>query len=179
MRELHWHRSSAEEPGYATGNLLEDYGQIQGCCSFPWMIAVDQCYHTMPYSMQLTGQIPNDPPRMGAKSNTTSNHPSTPLLSESQISFWQYLSWKHYMITKWFPDCVTKHNIMLTISGYMGWIDAVWGHILTKLMLSAEKEFEIINIVKCDLLLLWLLRHSNGHASQHCILHRWWICVLI
>ena len=32
----------------------------------------------MPYSMQLTEQIPNDPPRMGAKSTTTSNHPSTP-----------------------------------------------------------------------------------------------------
>ena len=33
----------------------------------------------MPYSMQLTEQIPNDPPRMGAKSTTTSNHPSTPV----------------------------------------------------------------------------------------------------
>ena len=32
----------------------------------------------MPYSMQLTEQIPNDPPRMGAKSTTTSNHPGTP-----------------------------------------------------------------------------------------------------
>ena len=32
----------------------------------------------MPYSMQLTEQIPNDPPRMGAKSTITSNHPSTP-----------------------------------------------------------------------------------------------------
>ena len=31
----------------------------------------------MPYSMQLTEQVPNDPPRMGAKSTTTSNHPST------------------------------------------------------------------------------------------------------
>ena len=41
MRELHWHRSSAEEPGYATGNPAKDYGQIQGGCSFPWMIAVD------------------------------------------------------------------------------------------------------------------------------------------
>ena len=40
-RELHWHRSWAEEPGYATGNPPEDYGQIRGGCSFPWMIAVD------------------------------------------------------------------------------------------------------------------------------------------
>ena len=31
----------------------------------------------MPYSMQLTEQIPNDPLRMGAKGTTTSNHPST------------------------------------------------------------------------------------------------------
>ena len=32
----------------------------------------------MQYSMQLTEEIPNDPPQMGAKSTTTSNHPSTP-----------------------------------------------------------------------------------------------------
>ena len=32
----------------------------------------------MPYSMQLTEQIPNDPPQMGAKSTTTSTHTSTP-----------------------------------------------------------------------------------------------------
>ena len=31
----------------------------------------------MPYSMQLTEQIPDDPPMMGAKNTTTSNHPST------------------------------------------------------------------------------------------------------
>ena len=31
----------------------------------------------MPYSMQLTEQILSDPPQMGAKSTTTSNHPST------------------------------------------------------------------------------------------------------
>ena len=41
MRELHWHRSWAEVPGYATGNPPEDYGQIREGCSFPWMIAVD------------------------------------------------------------------------------------------------------------------------------------------
>ena len=63
---------------YATGNPPENYGQIQGGCSFPWMIAVDYCFPTMPYSMQLTEQIPNDPPRMGGKITTTSNHPSTP-----------------------------------------------------------------------------------------------------
>ena len=33
---------------------------------------------TMPCSMQQTEQIPNNPPRMGAKSTTISNHPSTP-----------------------------------------------------------------------------------------------------
>ena len=38
--------------------------------------------------MQLTEQSPNDPPRMGAKSTTTSNHPSTPasLLSSKQAN---------------------------------------------------------------------------------------------
>ena len=41
MRELHWHHSRAKEPGYATGNSPEEYGQIRGGCSFPWMIAVD------------------------------------------------------------------------------------------------------------------------------------------
>ena len=30
------------------------------------------------HSIQQTEQIPADPPRMGAKSTTTSNHPSTP-----------------------------------------------------------------------------------------------------
>ena len=46
-------------------------------------LPLDDCcrlvLRTMPYSMQLTEQIHNDPPRMGAKSTTTSNHPSTPL----------------------------------------------------------------------------------------------------
>ena len=31
------------------------------------------------HSIRQTEQIPNDPPQMGAKSTTTSNHPSTPL----------------------------------------------------------------------------------------------------
>ena len=42
------------------------------------------CSLVLPYSavhsIQQTEQIPNDPPRMGAKSTTTSNHPSTPNL---------------------------------------------------------------------------------------------------
>ena len=36
--------------------------------------------------MELTEQIPNDPPRMGAKSTTTSNHPSTPVKLEKKIN---------------------------------------------------------------------------------------------
>ena len=44
---------------------------------------LDDCFRlVLPYkaehSIQQTEQIPNDPPRMGAKSTTTSNHPSTP-----------------------------------------------------------------------------------------------------
>ena len=43
--------------------------------------SLDDCCRLMllnrPYSMQLTEQIPNDPPRMGARSTTTSNHSST------------------------------------------------------------------------------------------------------
>ena len=37
MRVLHWLRCWAEEPGYATANPPEDYGQIWGGCSCPWM----------------------------------------------------------------------------------------------------------------------------------------------
>ena len=41
------------------------------------------CRLVLPYnsvhSIQQTEQIPNDPPRMGAKSTTTSNHSSTPM----------------------------------------------------------------------------------------------------
>ena len=44
----------------------------------------DCCRLVLPYnavhSIQQTEQIPNDPPQMGAKSTTTSNHPSTPRL---------------------------------------------------------------------------------------------------
>ena len=46
----------------------------------------DCCRLVLPYnavnSIQQTGQIPNDPPQMGTKSTTTSNHPSTPALKE-------------------------------------------------------------------------------------------------
>ena len=35
--------------------------------------------YSMQYSIQLTDQISNDPSRIGAKSTTTSNHPSTPI----------------------------------------------------------------------------------------------------
>ena len=42
----------------------------------------DCCRLVLPYnavhSIQQTQQIPNDPPRMGAKSTTTSHHPSRP-----------------------------------------------------------------------------------------------------
>ena len=40
IRELHYHRCRTEEPGYATGNPPEDYGQTGGGFSFPWMIVV-------------------------------------------------------------------------------------------------------------------------------------------
>ena len=33
-------------------------------------------HHAVPHTTD--GQIPNDPPRIGANSTTTSNHPSTP-----------------------------------------------------------------------------------------------------
>ena len=39
MRELHYHRSWGEEPGYNSDNPPENYGEIRGGCSFPWMIA--------------------------------------------------------------------------------------------------------------------------------------------
>ena len=73
----------------------EDYGQIRGGCSFSWMITVDWCFRTMPYSMQPTEQIPNDPPRMGAKSTTTSNHPSTPNALSTEIFLTVIAGWPH------------------------------------------------------------------------------------
>ena len=42
----------------------------------------------MPYSIQLTEQIPNDPPQMGAKRTTTSNHPSTPPWDKMTYLLW-------------------------------------------------------------------------------------------
>ena len=38
------------------------------------------------HSIQQTKQISNDPPKMGAKNTTTSNHPSTPCLFEIMAS---------------------------------------------------------------------------------------------
>ena len=40
------------------------------------------------HSIQQTKQIPNDPLRMGTKSTTTSNHPSTPVLDERGRITW-------------------------------------------------------------------------------------------
>ena len=40
----------------------------------------------MSYSTQLTEQISNDPPGMGTKSTTTSNHPSTPDFEVNQMT---------------------------------------------------------------------------------------------
>ena len=51
--------------GYPAGNPPQYYSQPRVGCSFP--------------NMQQTGQIPNGPPQVGAKStSTTVNHPSTP-----------------------------------------------------------------------------------------------------
>ena len=44
-------------------------------------------YHA--YNMQQTEQIPNDPPRIGAKSTTTSNHPSTPAFLVALGMWWE------------------------------------------------------------------------------------------
>ena len=61
MRELHW-------------TVVERRSQGMPLAIRPKI----KCFRIMPYSMQLTEQSPNDPPRIGAKSTTTSNHPSTP-----------------------------------------------------------------------------------------------------
>ena len=48
----------------------------------------------MLYIIQQTERIPNNPPRMGVKSYTASNHPSTPRHIESRITnvLWQKMS---------------------------------------------------------------------------------------
>ena len=56
----------------------------------------------MPYSMQLTELIPNDPPRMGAKSTTTSNHPSTPRTERIKIFVMAVDQMKRKELTKLF-----------------------------------------------------------------------------
>ena len=53
-----------DETGYSAGNPPQYYSQPRVGCTFP--------------NMQQTGQSPNDPPQVGAKSTATSNHPSTP-----------------------------------------------------------------------------------------------------
>ena len=63
--------------------LLPDTGRLQ--------LPLDDCCRlVLPYnaihSIQQTKQIPNDPHRMGAKSTTTSNHPSIPLWQQKQRS---------------------------------------------------------------------------------------------
>ena len=58
MRELHWHRSWAEDPGYATGNPPEDYGQIRGRCSFPWK---DSCRLILLYHAKQHATDGTDP----------------------------------------------------------------------------------------------------------------------
>ena len=55
--------------------------------------------------MQLTGQIPNDPPRMGAKSTTTSNLPVP-----------------HYLqVMRRLPYIQCKINLLVAYSWYRGW----------------------------------------------------------
>ena len=60
----------------------------------------DCCRLVLPYnavhSIQQTKQIPNDPPRMGAKSTTTSNHPSTP--GEKQVPSKSLRLWRKPLV---------------------------------------------------------------------------------
>ena len=62
----------------------------------------------MPYSMKLTEQIPNEPPWMGAKSTTTSNHPSTP-----------YFQVQQWLIKPTSPG--TENQLRLTSPEGWGW----------------------------------------------------------
>ena len=57
----------------------------------------------MAYSMQLTEQIPNDPPRMGAKSATTSNHPSTPAAGYMEYFGMQLFQQYMEIVFNWSP----------------------------------------------------------------------------
>ena len=92
MREFIFGNGALSGANQATQPTIctpEDYGQTRGGCSFPWIIAVDECLRTMPYSMQQSmshrmqqmKKISNDPPHVEAKSTTTSNHPSTQYIS--------------------------------------------------------------------------------------------------
>ena len=57
----------------------------------------DCCRLVLPYnaehSIQQTKQIPDDPPRMGTKSTTTSNHPSTPMAYRNQNKMLGFIIW--------------------------------------------------------------------------------------
>ena len=69
---------------------------IAGYLGLPQPTSAPVLVLVLPYnavhSIQQTKQIPNDPPRMGAKSTTTSNHPSTPpgacKLFPAKASWW-------------------------------------------------------------------------------------------
>ena len=78
---------NSEEPGYAADNPPEDYGQTSGGCSFPWIIAIDQCFRTI----QDKKEIANERPHVGGESTTTSNHPRTHTLWYRQIIFFNKL----------------------------------------------------------------------------------------
>ena len=52
----------------------------------------------MSYSMQQTEQIPNDPSRMGAKSTTNSNHPSTPACAQITLIFQKVVTEIHKIL---------------------------------------------------------------------------------
>ena len=70
MRVLNWLRCWAEEPGYATSNPPENYGQIRRCCSCPWMIVRLVLLYNAVHRIQQTEKISNDPSWMGAKNTT-------------------------------------------------------------------------------------------------------------
>ena len=116
MRVLHRLCCWAEEPGYATGNPPEDYSQIRGGCSCPWMIGcrLVLLYNAV-HSIQQTKQVPNDPPRMGAKSTTTSNHPSTPVYQITAMWKWIIANWRPFWTwTSWiFSKCILSWNLTI------------------------------------------------------------------
>ena len=80
----------------------------------------DYCFYTMPYSMQQTEQIPNDPLRMGAISTTTRNHPSTPTYHVYIYHVYMYISadgsylvWKKHIQDNWISSCWAIPGVVL------------------------------------------------------------------